>query len=725
MRPAPITVSWIRHVSPAILLVAMLTSTAEAAVRHIVLLQSVERGNLVLDQFTATFRAWLAEHSTEPLTITEFVVTPTGFSDSPEQAIVEFLRSAFAGQPKPDLIITTGGIAAAFARKHRSQLFPDSPILYASADERFLGTGFTDRETAVAVAIDLKGSVAEIVRLLPATENVFVVVGEGPLGRFWRSVLARESSEFRDRLRFIWPDGMSYAAILERASTLPPRSVIFFTGTFESDAHGGTYSTERVFADLRARANAPIFGMLSVELGRGSMGGRLIDIEALSHTSGEVALRILKGTAPRLIKTPIQQSSSPVFDWRELQRWGISEDRLPAGSRVLFRERGVWERFKWTIVGSVGAFLAQSLLIAGLLVSRLKRRRAEQSLRESEGRFRLLANSAPVMIRTSGVDARATDFNVPWLDFAGRDLAVEQGAGWLEGVHPDDSATVAETRRRAFERREPYRMEYRLRRADGEFRWLLDSGTPRLTPNGAFSGFIESAIDITDLKAARATLSNLNRRLIEAQEHERSRLARELHDDVCQQIAMVAMEISRLGKTIPESAVDARQQARYLHEEVTALAGQVSGISHRLHSSKLDLFGLAAAAGTFCNEVASHSGVVVDFVHESVPSTLPPDVAINVFRVLQEALSNAAKHSGASHCRVSLCGRGDQLRLDVDDDGKGFDLDAALATSGLGLVSMQERLKQVNGSVTIDSKKGAGTRVRASVPLAPDGPVDA
>jgi PAS domain S-box-containing protein len=453
----------------AALVVVLVASPGEAAVRQVVLLQSVERGNLVLDRFTATLRAWLAEHSTEPLTLTEFVVNPTGFTDSPEQAMVEFLRSAFAGRPKPDLIITTGGTAAAFARKHRPQLFPDSPILYASVDQRFLGTGFTDNETAVAVALDPKGSVAEIVRVLPATENVFVVVGGGPLGIFWRSVLERESGQLRDRLRFMWPDGMSYAAMLQRASTLPAHSVIFFTSTFEIDADGATYSTERVLADLRARANSPIFGMLSSELGRGTIGGSLIDIDALSRTAADVALRILGGTAPALIKPTVRRPGPPTFDWGELRRWSVSESRLPPGSVVLFREPGVWERYKWPIAGSVVAFVAQSLLITGLLVSRVKRRRAEQSLRESEGRFRVLADSAPVMIRISDVDGRSTDFNVPWLNFTGRDLAAERGNGWLDGVHPDDVATVVEARRRGNESREPYRIEYRLRQRSAAF----------------------------------------------------------------------------------------------------------------------------------------------------------------------------------------------------------------------------------------------------------------
>lgn len=719
-RLARVGAPWIHRCGWAVLFTALLASSAEAAARQVVLLQSAERGNLVLDRFTAILRAQLGEHSAEPLTLTEVVVNPAGFSDSPEQAMVEFLVSAFAGRHRPDLVITTGGAAAAFLQRHRAQLFPDSPILYAALDQRW-GGRLTDRETAVAVALDPAASVQEVVRVLPTTANVFVVVGGGSLGRFWRTVLDQESRQFRDHLRFIWPDAMSYAAMLQQASSLPPRSVIFFTSTYEVDANGATYSTERVLADLHARANAPIFGMLSVELGRGALGGRLIDIEMLGRTTADIALRLLDGTAPASIRVAPAGPGSPMFDWRELQRWGISESSLPAGSVVLFREQPVWERYKWAIVGIVAALVAQSLLITGLVMSRIKRRRAEELVRESEGRFRLLANAAPVMIRMSGADALATDFNVPWLNFTGRDMSSERGNGWLSGVHPDDVPTVSETRRRAFEHHQPYRMEYRLRRADGEYRWLLDTGQPRITPDGAFAGTIGSAIDITDLKMARATLSNLNRRLMEAQEQERSRLARELHDDVGQQITMLALDADHLGETIPETEVDARQQARNLREEITTLASHVSGISHRLHSSRLDLLGLAAAAGTFCKEVSSRSDVIVEFTHENVPTTLSSDIAINLFRVLQEALSNAVKHSGASRCDVSLRATHDQLQLVVCDQGKGFDTEAALATSGLGLVSMQERLRLVNGSVALESKPGAGTTVRATVPLAPNG----
>ena len=705
------------------LLLLLSTVAAQAEPRQILLLQSYDRGTVVLDRFTAELRFVIDQTSTEPVTFTEFVVTPAGFEAIPERAIVDFLRAAFADRQPPDLVMTVGGPAAAFARKYRAELFPASPLVFAAVDHRFLrGAALAPNETAAAVANNPAAIIEGILRVLPDTAYVLVVHGVGQLGSFWRHEIENELGGLEGRVRFLWTDEVPYDQILQRASTLPPRSAIFLH-SFDVDTIGAAYSTERVLGDLHRRANAPLFGSQGAEFGLGVVGGNMMATDQAARNAASAALQILRGRSPADIRIPVQQQGPILYDWRELQRWGIREDRLPAGSLVQFREPGVWERFRWVIMAGASALIAQSLLISALLLNRVKRRRAEESLRESEGRFRVLANSAPVMIRLSDIDGLSTDFNVPWLEFTGRSLKEELGNGWLEDVHPSDAAVCTETYQRAVERREPYRLEYRLRRHDGVYRWLLDSGQPRFTPDGSFAGYIGSAIDVTELKMARSTLSNLNRRLIKAHEEERSRLARELHDDLCQRMTVLALDLQHASQTIPEAAGGVRTELHRLHEQMTMLGRDLNDVSHRLHSSKLDLLGLAAAAATFCKETSSHHGVSIQFVHQDVPPQLPDGVAINLFRVLQEAVSNAVKHSGASWYRVSLRRDGDDVELEVIDNGHGFDVAAALAASGLGLVSMQERLRLVNGEVTVESTPGKGTIVRALAPLRPEGSV--
>jgi len=367
-----------RSVLTAILL-WLLAASSEAAptVRQVLLLQSLDRGSLVFDTVTANFRAALQERTVEPVTVTEFVVAPAGFTESPEKAIVDFLQAAFTDRPRPDLVVTVGGPAAAFARRHRPELFPDTPILFAATEVRFLRDApLAENETSVPVAIDYPALVDDILQLLPQTKHLFMVNGSGPLGRFWHDELERNFERYRDRLTFIWTDDLSYEQLLQRAATLSPDSAIFFisSGTF---ATGGWQGEERALADLSARANRPMFGAQSVWLGSGIAGGRLLYVEDLGAVAANAAVRIMNGEPAASIKIPPLQLGQAAFDARQLRRWNISESQLPAGSDVRFRPPSLWRDYRREVLGGLGALVVQSIFIAGLLYQRRARQRAE------------------------------------------------------------------------------------------------------------------------------------------------------------------------------------------------------------------------------------------------------------------------------------------------------------------------------------------------------------
>ena len=178
-----------------------------------------------------------------------------------------------------------------------------------------------------------------------------------------------------------------------------------------------------------------------------------------------------------------------------------------------------------------------------------QRKRAEEAVKESELRFRLLADTAPVLIWMSGTDKLCTYFNKPWLGFTGKSIDAELGNGWLEGVHSEDFQRCFETYTQAFDSRTDFRMEYRLRRSDGEYRWVLDIGVPRFNQDHSFAGYIGTCIDVTERKRAEEALSGISRKLIEAQEQERTRIARELHDDIGQRLALLAIGLQQLQKS--------------------------------------------------------------------------------------------------------------------------------------------------------------------------------
>ena len=310
------------------------------------MLQSFHRGNLVLDNFTTNFHVELDQRAEQPVNFVQVVVGPTGSVGAPEQAVVDFIRSTFADGPKPDLIVAIAGPAAVFARKYRQQLFPDTPLLFAAVDQRYLRDApLGENETAVAVDNDFPRVIDDILQVLPQTRQVFMVTGV----RTDRPVLAART---RGAVHAISrsPDiclvrRSSLPEILRRCASLPDNSAIFYL-TFGTDAAGAAYADERVLADLRATANAPLFAAHSVYLGAGVVGGSLLSIDDLSRRTADVAIRLLNGAPPSSIRVPPQSPGQPIFDWRELQRWGIPESRLPPGSVVRYRAPSLWQRIQ-------------------------------------------------------------------------------------------------------------------------------------------------------------------------------------------------------------------------------------------------------------------------------------------------------------------------------------------------------------------------------------------
>jgi signal transduction histidine kinase len=263
--------------------------------------------------------------------------------------------------------------------------------------------------------------------------------------------------------------------------------------------------------------------------------------------------------------------------------------------------------------------------------------------------------------------------------------------------------------------------EYFGRRKD-ESEFPIEIGlSPLRTPRGLFA--LASIIDLTErrraeegLRASQKELQLLTGRLLEAQEAERRRIARDLHDDVNQSLALLAVEMDLLGQRSPASTLEVTRQLRELSARVKELSSSVHDLSHQLHPSKLEQLGLVAAVRGLCNELTQHHGLDVKFTHDDLPESIPEATALCLYRILQEALRNVVRHSGADHAVVELSGTSDEIHLRVSDGGGGFDPASVRRNGGLGLVSMRERLHLVGGEITIDSRPSGGTRIDVRVP---------
>ncbi|HUJ78680.1 MAG TPA: PAS domain S-box protein [Nitrospiria bacterium] len=358
-------------------------------------------------------------------------------------------------------------------------------------------------------------------------------------------------------------------------------------------------------------------------------------------------------------------------------------------------------------------------------------RQTTDALRETDQRFRIMADTAPVMIWMSGQDKRCNFFNKGWLDFTGRAMEQELGDGWAEGVHPDDLRGCVTAYETAFDAREEFKIEYRLRRADGEYRWLLDHGTPRYLPGGGFVGYIGACIDITDrkraeealarsesaLRVSQSDLQSLAGKLLAAQEEERRVLARELHDDLSQRLAAAAIEVGVLeGEPYPMSAPVLNQLVE-IKQQLVALSTEVHDLSRRLHPSIIDDLGLVDAIRSECDRFSAREGVSVECFATRLSRPVSKDVALGLYRITQEALRNIAKHARADRTHVTLGAHGLDLLLSIRDDGEGFDPEGAKGRGGLGLASMRERVQLLRGELAIVSSPGAGTTIEVRVPF--------
>ena len=627
----------------------------------------------------------------------------------------EFIRRY--SSRKPDVIIAAGSASFEFLAELDEEFLRDTPIIFCAIVGK-IPDGLMPKAhfTGVLGRLHPAETLSSALRLLPGTKHVVVVGGMGRFDDKFESIARDAFQAYESKLEFTYLFNLSMPALLDRLRHLPSNTIVYHTA-ITRDAAGSRFvdSTQAIPLVVNA-SNAPVFVMDDVDFRPGTVGGDLVNWADDGRIAAEMAVRVLNGERPDDI--PIVTSKDAyLFDWRALRYWRLKESDLPPGSVVLNRPPTLWKNYKRYILAGLLSLLAQMLIIIALLLQRAKRKRAETSLRESERRFRLVANSAPVMIWMSGPDKLCTFFNEGWLDFTGRPLEDEMGNGWASGVHPKDLERCLDVYSKAFDARDNFEMEYRLRRHDGQYRWVNDVGVPRFGAEGDFQGYIGSAIDVTDRKRSEEALLDLSGHLIKAHEEERARIARELHDDLSQRMALLHIGLDEFEQEIHGLSADARLRLHDIAKIATEVSSDIHELSHELHPSKLDSLGLVAATGGFCRELSRQHGLHIQFVHHHVDEVISKEVTLCLFRIVQEALRNVVKHSGSRQAEVELSGHSDGIDLRISDTGVGFDPKNINRLAGIGLISIRERIRLVGGHLSVESEPSRGTRIQVRVPL--------
>jgi len=376
-----------------LLLMVLMPSAAPASPPSILILHPYRRDAMPFGAVSAELKIALSRNISAPLDIYEESLDLDRFPSSPAQSgMAEFLKKRFSAH-RIDLVVPIGAPAAQFLVQYRESVFPGTPALFLSADSRLIDPKSLRRNgTVINQRFSTTDWVEDILQIAPDTTNIAIVMGISPSEKAWSDIMRRDFSVYRGRVNFQFLTGMSLDETEKRISAMPPHSFILL-GMLIKDAAGITFDRHAPIERLHQVANAPLYGVFQSQLGRGIVGGRLFQDQTMGSLAANAAARILRGEPAESIPEHMIPTASPVYDWRELKRWGISEARLPPGSTVLFREQTLWHRYRWYIATFAVFALIQTLLIIGLLKNLARRRRVERSLRQSEQKYRRLYES--------------------------------------------------------------------------------------------------------------------------------------------------------------------------------------------------------------------------------------------------------------------------------------------------------------------------------------------
>jgi PAS domain S-box-containing protein len=687
-----------------------LAAAAEPAVKNV----------LVLHNWANLPQSWTVMESTVRARIpgqinfyTASVENPRFDEEVYRESLAETLRRGYGGV-KLDVVIAATYPVLQFAMHYRDKMFPGVPIVFTDVS-RPEGEKIWPGVTGVISPVGLRETIDLALHLHPDTNTVAIITGITEWDKYWLAVAHSELLRHQDKVREIDLVGPATHQIIEKVAELPASTVVLFQ-LRPDDLTQPALEPIDVLAEVAQRL--PTYSAWQgLALNRGGVGGAYRNLRKDALLNGEIVARVLSGERPENIAIVHDSDLQDHVDWRALQRWHIPESALPPGTVVEYRQLTFWQRNRKYIVIAIVLIVAQVLLIAGLLLQRTRKRKAEAVLRESEERFRVMADTTPTLVWMCDARGRITYLNGRRIAFTGTDSNADYGDNWITYVHPSDVEHMLGTLYEALKSKQPFSQEYRLRRSDGVYRWMFDVASPKVNADGSFGGFIGSAIDTTDQKLAQQALAKVSGQLIEAQEQERSRIARDLHDDICQRLALLSMEIEQANRASNGLVGATRPNLENIQKHCAEIAVDVQTLSHQLHSATLDCLGVVAAIRAFCGELSRQHQVNVEFTDRNVPKHLPRDISLCLFRIAQESLHNAVKYSETNQFSVALCATEEEVQLVVRDAGAGFDIEEAKKHRGLGLVSMQERVNLVHGRFSIESKPSQGTRVFAAVPF--------
>ncbi len=581
----------------ACFLVQPATAAQVKEVRRVLFLYSEGPFNPYTTRLVQEIRTALQKSPYQVETYAEYLET-TLFPDAASQQEIRGWYIHKYRDRRPDLIIAIDASALRFMVESHERFFPGIPVVFCGGAKDLVDNSKRDPYFAgVWMVPQFAKTMDAALQLQPSTKHVVVVGGSAWEDSRYEALAREELRSYEARLEFAYLTDLEMPALLERLKRLPNDTIILYV-TLTRDAAGTPFiEATQSLPMVIAAANAPVFAMLDVFVGQGTVGGYVHSFTAQGQAAAGIALRVLQGETPQNIPV-VEGTNVYTFDWRALRRWGFRESDLPPGSTVLYRQLSVWEQYRWWISGALGLLALESLLIVALLASLRRRRRAEESLKGLTGQ------------------------------------------------------------------------------------------------------------------------------LLQSQDEERRRIARDLHDGTAQDLAGISLCLGELGDLLEEAGWG-QNGARQLLEKARALSSEafqeVRSVSYALHPPILGEMGLVPALRWYLDGLMKRTNLSIILDAPPEIEALQPEVESTLFRIVQESMSNIMRHSGADTVNVRLVRDSKAVRINIEDNGHGLEAHALSSlesgvTLGVGVSGMRERVRQFGGKLEIRSG-GTGTTVLVAVPV--------
>ena len=560
--------------------------------KQILILNTYDGSGFAYGQVTGSFRDELRRIVDDPIAFTEIDLDVRRSELRDRQELSARLLRNIYSQTAPDIVIAVGSTAITFWMDHRDSMPGPAPLIALIREGIFGPEDLRPGDIARFTELSFADLVDDFLHLRPGTSHIVMVFGSSPTERAVAASARRELAAYTKRLRFEYTNDMTIHELETRLGELSEESAVFF-GLLGRDADGAVLPYDLGLSLVHSSSTAPIFGAFDYELGSGIVGGRLMQLQQLGVSAAQAGTAILQGEPVR-DAWQVFEFSTPVYDWRELDRWGIDTGLLPVGSEIRYRPSSLWEQYAAWIILVATVTAVEGLLIISLLTHRRERRAAELAQKDLSGQ------------------------------------------------------------------------------------------------------------------------------LINAYEDERQHIARELHDDLSQRLARLAIDAEVIRHDKNSDTLD--DELKGLREDLARVSEDVHDISYRLHPSSVEDLGISTALRAECQRVRKYADVPIKEYIGETRGRIPKNAALCAFRLIQEALNNAVRHARADSIEIVFQMEDQALNLEVSDDGHGFDKAQVIPGASIGLSSMRERVRLLNGTLNIQSTPGAGTTVSAKVPLTGENP---